>query len=85
MPDVIIDGIRYVPQTSIEQRAPGNVMEAARCLLISRRLYGAPSGCRGERGEWWDALRALVGDDVADLAVDYPGEAWLACGGNPDE
>lgn len=68
---VEIDGIAYVPQTSIERAEQPAVDTAIRELVVGLHLYGTNLG-RGWNGCIYNALRALAPNlmDIYDATGD---------------
>ena len=69
MTKVLIDGVVYVPQATIEHTADENVQRAVRSLVTLYTLYDNHGMSRGARGCVFEALEALA-PNLAQMVVD---------------
>jgi hypothetical protein len=73
--NVEIDGVRYVPDASIKNVDDEKIVECVREMTVARVLYGAPHGCRSEKGAWWAVLTLLAGEEFRGLLWEDPDAA----------
>lgn len=67
MPTVVIDGVRYVPQTDVPKPTDEKTLDAVGRLITCIYLYGAGDGTSSARACVWEALQAIA-PNIYDLA-----------------
>lgn len=64
MPNVTVDGVKYVPKTDIQHVGDAAILDAVRSLVTGLYLYGYVG--RGMNGCIHDAIRSLA-PEIANL------------------